>query len=86
MKVRPVLRPCDISASRRNACFSQRCRNAICQYDKRLDQMLSQENRPTVQFQSTNGHAQNNSMPSHAAVHNIVGGNSIVFVTNAITQ
>ena len=42
--------------------------------------MLSQENRPTVQFQSTNGHAQNNSMPSHAAVHNGVGGNSIVFV------
>ena len=48
--------------------------------------MLSQKNRPTVQFQSTNGHAQNNSMPSHAAVHNGVGGNSIVFVTNAITQ
>ena len=68
MKVRPVLHSNDILASRRNACFSQRCRNAICQFDKRLDQMQSQENRPTVQFQSINCHAQNNSMPSHAAV------------------
>ena len=38
--------------------FYQRCFNDICQYDKWSDQIQSQDNRPTVQFQSINGHAQ----------------------------
>ena len=38
-------------------------------------------NRPTVQFQSINGHTQKNSMPSHATVLKGVDGNSVVFAT-----
>ena len=34
-----------------------------------------------VQFQSINGHAQKNSMPSYATVLKGVDGNSIVFAT-----